>query len=668
MSTIIVEDTRTNLSVDKPLQQLCDKLDWQILTKRLAHYCCGEEAKQQAETLLPTMDDVESIRTVWQQTLHLRALAERGYVLPPLQLPIIGKVFRLLAHDQTLEARHLHKLLLLLQATRKWYLFVKQFADDCPVLRHYRVRLVPMPQLVKAITDVIDAKCAIKDTSSRELRDIRSQRLRLQHQIEEKLTQMFHLQKFDPYLQDDYFTARNDKYVIPLRIDGNGRMHGNAIDFSRSKETIFFEPQEIAKQNQQLQSVDFAESVACYNVLRDLSARVAQERQTLSDNYQALLELDLLQAKARLSMELQANPVHLVANPTLQITDIRHPLLILMHQQQQAPKPKSSTLVFAAEHNTMIISGANAGGKTVILKSVALLQLMARAGLLLPCASDSQLSLFTNVYFVASDTDHISANLSTFSRHVLELQRVLAVCDKNDLVLIDEIAAGTEPEEGAALAQAIVENLTQRQVMTIVTTHLGRLKELAYRHPQYRNAAMQFSQRDLRPTYRLQLDMHGASFALEMAQSLGIATTIISRAQDLCATKTSGYSAALAHLEAETKKLQAEKNKLNLLHLRYEKQWQRKLAEIESLRAQLQDKQSEKTKSIPNKPDKPFQQPPQTRAPLTFAEIKEGDRVYCVPLRRSVVIKKIGRHARDTLEVDAKGIRTKVKLTDLRRN
>ena len=146
---------------------------------------------------------------------------------------------------------------------------------------------------------------------------------------------------------------------------------GNAIDFSRSKETIFFEPQEIEKQNHLLQNVEFAESVASYNVLRDISARIAQEQQALSENYHALLELDALQAKMRLSIELQANPVQLISTPTLKLIDMRHPLLALMHEQRKISKPKGNTLILTAEHNTMVISGANAGGKTVILKSVA---------------------------------------------------------------------------------------------------------------------------------------------------------------------------------------------------------------------------------------------------------------------------------------------------------
>ena len=295
---------------------------------------------------------------------------------------------------------------------------------------------------------------------------------------------------------------------------------------------------------------------------------------------------------------------------------------------------------------------------------------MARAGLLLPCGEDSQLYLFADVYFVASDTDNISASLSTFSSHVLELQKVLATCNTSDLVLIDEIAAGTEPETGSALAQAIMEDLTQRQVMTIVTTHLGKLKELAYRSPQYRNAAMQFSQRDLRPTYRLQLDVHGESFALEMAQSLGINAAIVARAKELCTTKAADYSAALAYMEAETKKLMLEKNKFNLLSMRYEQQWEQKIAEVERLRASLADRASHE-QTLPKKPDKPFKQQPKTQSKdmaLALADIKEGDRIYCLPLRRTVLIKKIGRHAHDSIEVDVKGIRMKVKLSDLRRN
>ncbi|MDE3269328.1 MAG: hypothetical protein OYH77_03480 [Pseudomonadota bacterium] len=653
-----------NDDAENLLRKLCAKLDWHLITQRLARFCYSDEAKQQVEQLRPTMTDVENINATWQQTCQLRELAERGYVMPSLQLPAMGEALRFLSQSQTLETQHLQQFQLLLQATKKWYLFAKQFADDCPVLRHYRARLVTMPQLSKVITDVIDTKSAIKDTASKELQNIRRQSVRLRHQIEEKILQMFHRQQFEPYLQDDYFTVRQGKYVIPLRVDGNGRVQGNAIDFSRSKETIFFEPQAIEKQNQLLRNVEFAETVACYNVLRDTTTRIGQDYQTLRDNYQALLALDTLQAKAQLAIELQANPVQLVAKPTLKINDLRHPLLLL---QSQTVRP--NTVMLAAGQTTMVISGANAGGKTVLLKAVAMLQLMAKAGLLLPCGADSQLSLATNTYFVAAASDDMNTNLSTFSKHISELQQVLAACDKDDLVLIDEIAAGTEPDTGAALAQAIIEDLTARQALTIVTTHLGKLKELAYHSSQYRNAAMHFSQHNLRPTYRLQLDVHGESFALEVAQALGIAANIVARAKELCTTKTSDYRAALAHLAAETKKLQAEKDKLNLLAMRYEQQWQQKLAEVESLRAQLHEQTQHRP--LPATPTKPLVAPSTNEqnfgAEIVLEELKIGDRVYCLPLRRSVIIKKIGRHRRDMVEVDAQGIRMKVKLSDLRR-
>ena len=656
MSAIIAEEASRNL--------LLEKLNWREITSRLANYCYSEPAEQLAVHLQPTYQQVEDIRAVWEHTLQLKTLLLQGYSFPSLQLADLSKVFKALSYGQVLETKQLLMILQLLQASKRWYLFCKQFASECGVLRKYRASLLPMPRLVKAIERVVNERSSIKNDASQELRQVRQQKHRLKQQIEDILTQLFHQRRFEPYLKEDYFTMRNEKYVIPLRVDGNGRVRGNAIDFSRSKVTMFFEPIEIEKQNRLLQTIEFSERLACYKVLQEITASIAQEFETLKQIYDAIVDLDLLQARARLAKELNANAIDLTAHPALNLKGAYHPLLL---KEQCVPVKNSLTL---AGKNTLIISGANAGGKTVMLKCVGLLQLMAKAGLLLTCDADSQMCIFSQVHFVGDDEQSISNSLSTFSSHLLHLQAVLAESSEEDLVLIDEIAAGTDPDAGAALAQAILEHLATRKITTVVSTHFPQLKQLAYSNPAFGNASMQFSLHNLQPTYRLLLSAHGHSFTLEISRLLGISPIIIKRAEELRADEVVQFEQTLAHLQQEREQLLAEKNKLHLEIMRYQQyreRWEKEMQEITSMRQQL----ACQTKDLPPKLHIESKQTKQEKAtavgkPLSFEEIEIGQRVFCVPLRTSAIITKLGRSELERIEVDVKGLRTKVNLADLR--
>ena len=481
---------------------------------------------------------------------------------------------------------------------------------------------------------------------------------------------MIHRHKFDPYLQDDFITVRNDRYVVPLRVDANGRVQGNAIDFSRSRETMFFEPQEIEKSNQLLQTIEFSENLTCYRILQELSGAVTAEYDTLHSNYEELLALDLLHARAQLAHKLNAHAITLSSKPCLCLQDMYHPLL--------AGQSVVKNSLQLDTHNTLIISGVNAGGKTVMLKTVGLLQLMAKAGLMVTAAPNSQMYIFNDLHVVMDEEQNITHSLSTFSSHLLSLQRIIEAADKNDLVLIDEIATGTDPDTGAALAQAVLEQLAARHITTLVTTHHTALKELALNDARFRNASMQFSAVDLRPTYRLLLDRPGQSYGLEIARSLGLPAPLLARAAALRSDSVQKFETALLRLEEENHKLQAEKNKFHLETLKLQKyhdQWQQDAQAIAALRVKLQREVDE----LPPQPSvdglspaqlkqrlQPTPTPTLPGKELAFSAAKVGMRVYCLPLKKSAYILKVGRNATDFLEISIGDFRTKVKLHDLR--
>ena len=647
------------------------KFDWPQIIAQLVACCRTEGGRERAAQLTPQLK-AEEIRSVWEQTAPLRELVARGYSLPSVELPLMDKVFKAAAYGQVLEPRALQDVLKLLQAVRKWYVFCKNMESECHVLRRFRAALLTMPRLVKIIEKTIDADAVLKDTASAELKSIRSQKKNLQNRIETKLRRMIYQHKFDPYLQDDFITLRNDRYVIPLRVDANGRVKGNAIDFSRSRETMFFEPQEIEKSNQLLQTIEFSENLTCYRILQELSAAVAAEYDTLHNNYEELLALDILHARAHLAHTLNAHAITLSSEPRLNLHEMFHPLLA---SKTQAVVKNTLQL---DNHNTLIISGVNAGGKTVMLKAVGLLQLMAKAGLMVTAAPTSEMYIFADLHVVMDEEQNIVHSLSTFSSHLLSLQRIVAAAHKGDLVLVDEIATGTDPDTGAALAQAVLEHLATRQVTTLVTTHHTALKELAFGDARFRNASMQFSTVDLRPTYRLLLDRPGQSYGLEIARSLGLPAPLLARAADLRSDNVQRFEVALLRLEEENRKLQAEKNKFHLETLKlqqHQDQWQKDASAITALREQLQ----REVEALPPQPSvdgmsaaelKQRMQPPaQPKLPgkaLTFAAAKVGMRVYCLPLKKSAHIIKVGRNASDFFEISIGDFRTKVKLRDLR--
>ena len=649
---------------------MTEQFAWQEVLQRVASFCHTEGGRQRVLALTPNLT-VPEIESVWYQVESLEELANRGYLLPSLELPDLGKVFTVIDHGQVVDGQELLSILAVLIASKRWYTFCKNFANQCSTLRRFQSSFLTLPRLSKLIEQTVDSDGEIKDTASKELQTVRKQKKHLTSDIEEKLRRMIHQRKFAPYLRDDFITKRNDRYVIPLRIDGNGRVAGTAITFSKSRETMFFEPQAIAQANSLLQTLDVAENLACYQILQNVTAEVVQEYESLKLNYQTIVTLDALNAQALFAKKFEANPVTLTDKPLLNLKNMCHPLLLTEENNKVV---RNSV---ALKVNTLIISGANAGGKTVMLKAIGLLHLMAKAGLMITADRQSEIFIFNNLHLVIDDEQSINYSLSTFSSHLLRLQKLLTVTSNKDLVLIDEITTGTDPDTGAALAQAILEHLAERQVMTVVTSHYNRLKELAYIDDRFRNASMQFSTESLQPTYRLQLDMPGQSFGLEISRHLGLPTKIIVRARQLRGDRSDRFEAALAQLQMERQELQKEKDRINanLLKLQtYQERWRRDSQEIK----RLQEKLTQQDEQLPQHPSvaqvkqelDPVIPPPQKRPPpgrkLNFSQASIGLRVYCVPLQKETVIDKIGRSANDPIVVNLGNMRVTVQLSDLR--
>ena len=422
------------------------------------------------------------------------------------------------------------------------------------------------------------------------------------------------------YLQDDFFTVRSERYVVPMKLDGRGRVKGSILDTSASGQTLFIEPVIMAPDERPAaRARDRGEAWEIARIFRELSAKVEAEVETLTPsptpNWRSSDGLDG-SAEAQLAAELRAGPVRLASDePTIDLKDARHPLI---RKRRLGGKLAPSATTSASRHRArrvLIISGPNAGGKTVVLKTVGLLHLDGEgrpargAGRRLTarvCTSSSSL------WLEMGDAQNLAANLSTFSGHLLGLKPILEKAGGRDLALLDELAVGTDPETGAAIGTAILEDLAARRVTALVTTHFDALKGLAVSDKRFRNGSMEFSLGTLSPTYKLILDLPGQSYGLEVAEQIGLpAQRCMSRARRAscgtapCRASTSAVtelmaardeSAPRARRRRRRKKVQAEAERVR---------WQQEVELLKEQRAkasqQLADRYEDKL-SGPAKP------------------------------------------------------------------
>ncbi len=392
----------------------------------------------------------------------------------------------------------------------------------------------------------------LADAASPALSSLRRRARQIREELERALERLLDASELAPHLQDRYFTQRDDRYVLPIRVDARAKVRGIVHGSSQSGQTVFVEPEGLVELNNRLKLAEWEVLEEERRILVALSAEVEAEMAAIQNNLEVLAHLDLVDACARLALALRASPPDL-AEPgeTLDLRRARHPLIEL-----SAKRCVPNDIVVAAGH-ALVISGPNAGGKTVALKTAGLLAWMTRAGLHLPAQEGSRVPPIDLVVCDVGDAQSIERDLSTFSAHVQQLTRFLASARPGALILLDEIAGGTDPGEGAALAQAVLEALVETGAMVIATTHYDRLRLLPTTDTRFVNASVGFDLERLMPTFTLTIGIPGASAALSVARKLGLRQTICDRAEALAGDGPRGLEQLLQDLEAERRKLAA---------------------------------------------------------------------------------------------------------------
>jgi len=406
-------------------------------------------------------------------------------------------------------------------------------SEVCPCLQPFARQLSPLPELAAEIRRSIGPRAEILDSASFELADLRSGLKSERNRVKRQLDRLLQDEKLQGIFQESLITDRNGRYVLPVRTDHSGRLKGFVHDVSASGQTLYVEPAVTLESNNRAQTLVFKIKREEERILARLTVGVRDVRQPLADNQAVLARLDLRQAIARLTIDLEAVVPELATEPSLALLDARHPLLVAAEKtKQEAPKVVPIDLRLPEECHTLIISGPNTGGKTVALKTAGLLVLMVRAGLPIPCAPGSRLFPFAPVMADIGDEQSIEQSLSTFSGHLMRLRNILERADRETLVLMDELGTGTDPGEGSALALAAVDSLRDIGARILATTHLHVVKGYAQLESQVENAAVEFDTETLQPTYRLHYGIPGASHAFTIARRIGLPEKVLSDAED----------------------------------------------------------------------------------------------------------------------------------------
>lgn len=461
-------------------------------------------------------------------------------------------------------------------------------ATRLPRLASLAENLNDVPQLVDAIERALNDQGEIRDDASPELARLRRELNVARARVMERLQHLITAPQSSKYLQEPIITQREGRYVIPVRAEARGRIDGIVHDVSASGATLFIEPIAVVELGNRVRELQIREQREIERILRELTARVAAHADAIDGTVETLAQLDLAFAKAKYSAQLKAvEPILSApapdASPILQLKQARHPLL----------DPKTVvpiSLELGSRFSILIITGPNTGGKTVTLKTVGLLALMAQSGLHIPADADSRLPVYDGIFADIGDEQSIAQNLSTFSAHLKNIIRILQCANSRSLVLLDELGAGTDPVEGAALARAIVETLLERKIPTLIATHYAELKAFAHVTPGIENACMEFDVETLAPTFQLTIGLPGRSNAFAIATRLGLERAIVERAHSHVGRSNVELETLLAQLKEARQEIAREQARAVAAREAAERaaqQARREYAEMERQRAEI---------------------------------------------------------------------------------
>lgn len=593
-------------------------LEYNKIISRLVSFACSDGAKQILHKLEP-MTDIDKINTALDYTNDaLTRVYQKGSVDFSRIKDIRGSIARLKV-GSSLNALELLNISMLLECAAHIKGYYEQRADSIQPLIDM---LDPVTLLNNAIKKCIISEDEISDDASANLRSIRRQKNIAADRIHTELNKILNSPSTRTYLQDYVITTRQGRFCLPVKAEYKSLMPGMVHDQSSTGSTVFIEPAAVVKLNNDIRELELKEQAEIEVILADLSAKAAEYTDSLLSDYEILTNLDCIFAKALLSRHFNCSRPVMNNKGIVNIKKGRHPLI-----EPHTVVPID--IYLGTDFNLLIITGPNTGGKTVSLKTVGLLTLMAQAGLNIPALEHSDIAVFDNIFADIGDEQSIEQSLSTFSSHMTNTVDILKKADSNSLILFDEIGAGTDPTEGAALAIAILDSLHIRNITTMATTHYSEIKMYALTTDGVENACCEFDVQSLRPTYRLLIGVPGKSNAFAISKKLGLSDNIINDASRRLDSEDIKFEDLVTDLEQSRVTIEREREELN---------------EYKAQIAQLKSELTKKTERLDERTDNIIRKANEEAARILKDAKEYADKTINAMNKHGMTVKELEKH------------------------
>ncbi|TCN24495.1 endonuclease MutS2 [Mesobacillus foraminis] len=533
-------------------ERVLKTLEFTKIKEQMLDHVSSSLGREKALNLMPSVDYEEVIRLQEETDEAVKVLRLKGNV--PL-----GGISDIRAHVKRaiiggmLSPLELVQVASTVHASRQMKKFITDMAEETeiPILEGYAEGIIVLAEVEEKIKHAIEENGEVLDSASDTLRSLRQQLRSREARVRERLESMIRSSNAQKMLSDAIITIRNDRFVIPVKQEYRGHYGGIVHDQSSSGQTLFIEPQSVVQLNNELQGIRVREQLEIERILIELSVLVGENHEDLLSIVEILADLDFMFAKARYGNKIKGSKPAVNNKGIISLYQARHPLIPI---DEVVP----NTIVLGKDYSTIVITGPNTGGKTVTLKTLGLCTLMAQAGLQVPALDGSEIAVFDAVYADIGDEQSIEQSLSTFSSHMVNIVDILERVDFNSLVLFDELGAGTDPQEGAALAISILDEVYRRGARVIATTHYPELKAYGYNREGVINASVEFNVETLSPTYKLLIGVPGRSNAFEISKRLGLRESVIEKAKTYISADSNQVENMIASLEASKRLAEKE--------------------------------------------------------------------------------------------------------------
>ncbi len=589
-------------------------LEYNKLKEQLKEYMVSKLSQELVDELEP-LDNLETINHAQAETREAYLMLMRKGTPPLFGIYDMSNEYSRAKKGGVLTPGQILRIGDGLRVSNELKKYFKSDRDDedepFPIMDGFDESLTVFPRQEKRIEEAIISPEEISDDASTALRSIRRRKVQKKDSIQQQLNKLVNSQTYKKYLQDSLITLREGRYVVPVKAEHKRVIDGLVHDMSASGATVFIEPMSVVNLNNELKQLDLEEEQEIQRILSELTDMVANIADYLMENQRILQRLDFAFGKAKMAVDMKATQPILTEHEAVNLKQARHPLL-------EVEEVVPVDIKLGNSFTTLIITGPNTGGKTVALKTMGLLTLMAQSGLHIPASEESTVRIFREVYADIGDEQSIEQSLSTFSSHMVNIVEIMEKVTVDDLVLFDELGAGTDPTEGAALAMAILESLRKREIYTMATTHYSQLKIYALSTPGVTNGSVEFDVKTLSPTYRLMIGLPGKSNAFEISRRLGLNEQLITSAKKFVEQENIEFEDALMAIDADRKEIEEKLDEIKSHEM-----------EIDALKIALKTERAklaeQKEKIIQDARDEAFEIMKETReeSQLILSEFKD---------------------------------------------